>query len=53
MEEKEKTEMIKMIADLNKRLEEGRDYLMGVPDNEITAEDALEALGFGRNGYGG
>lgn len=37
-------------ADLQQRLENGRHYLMGVQQNEITVEDALEAFGFGRNG---
>jgi hypothetical protein len=32
------------------RLDAGRDYLMSTPAGEITAEGALEALGFGRNG---
>ena len=34
----------------SEQLESGRDYLMRVPSNEITVEDALEAFGFGRNG---
>ena len=36
----------------SRRLEKGRDYLMGVLACEIKAEDALEAFGFGRSGYG-
>lgn len=34
----------------NRRLENGRHYLMGVPVSKITAEDALEAFGWTRNG---
>lgn len=33
-----------------KKLEDGRHYLMGVDPTKLTAEDALEALGFGKNG---
>jgi hypothetical protein len=29
-----------------------RNYLMGVPADEVTVEDALESLGYGRNGLG-
>lgn len=29
-----------------------RHYLMGVPSDEITVEDALESLGYGRDGLG-
>jgi len=29
-----------------------RHYLMGVPADEITVEDALESLGYGRDGLG-
>lgn len=29
-----------------------RHYLMSVPADEITVEDALESLGYGRNGLG-
>ena len=32
------------------RLETGRNYLMQVPRENLTVEDALEAFGFGRNG---
>lgn len=31
-------------------MEGGHDYLMGVSDDKLTVEDALEAFGFGRNG---
>jgi hypothetical protein len=36
--------------DSAKRLNEGRDYLMGVQPDKLSVEDALEAFGFGRNG---
>jgi hypothetical protein len=29
-----------------------RNYLMGIPADEITVEDALECLGYGRDGLG-
>lgn len=29
-----------------------RRYLMGVNAHEVTVEDALESLGYGRNGFG-
>ena len=35
---------------LSDALNEGRHYLMGVPSDKVTVEDALEAFGFGRNG---
>ena len=38
------------LAEVNKDLHNGRDYLMGVQPNELSVEDALEAFGFGRNG---
>ena len=38
------------IEKLEQRLNEGRDYLMGVRPNQLTVEDALEAFDFGRNG---
>lgn len=44
-------EAIKTINELNNRLENGRHYLMGVPEEEITVEDALEAFGYTRNGF--
>ena len=36
--------------DTYERLQDGRDYLMGVQPSELTVEDALEAFGFNRNG---
>ena len=38
------------IEKLEQRLNEGRDYLMGVRPNQLTVEDALGAFDFGRNG---
>lgn len=38
------------VQELNARIEECRHYLMGVSEDEITVGDALESLGFGRNG---
>ena len=38
------------IKKLNELLRQGRDYLMSTPQNEISVEDVLEALGFSRNG---
>ena len=40
------------ISELAERLDKGRDYLMQVPADKITVEDALEAFGFGRDGLG-
>ena len=37
---------------LVERLQNGRDYLMGVQSDKLTVEDALEAFGFGRNELG-
>ena len=34
------------------RLDNGRDYLMGVNPKDLNAEDCLEAFGFKRNGLG-
>ena len=55
-----KTEIIEIAAKIGQekeRLEELADfrtqcrhYLMGVPADEITVEDALESLGYGRDG---
>lgn len=39
-----------LITELDKRLQDGRYYLMGVESKKLTVEDALEAFGFGRNG---
>jgi len=39
-----------LMAELDKRLQDGRYYLMGVESKKLTVEDALEAFGFGRNG---
>ncbi len=36
--------------ELNKRLENGRHYLMGVARTEFSIEDCLEAFGYSRNG---
>jgi len=41
-----------IVHDLDKRLDQGRHYLMGVDADKITVEDALEAFGFGRDGLG-
>lgn len=38
------------ITRLHDQLSEGRHYLMGVDEDKITVEDALESFGFGRNG---
>lgn len=46
----EKNKLKEQISDLAKKLQEGRHYLMGVPSDEITVPDALEAFGFGRDG---
>lgn len=48
--EKEIKENNISIKELEDRLQAGRDYLMTVKKSNINAEDALEALGFGRNG---
>lgn len=40
-----------LLCELSQRLENGRCYLMGVKPSELTAEDALEAFGYGRNGF--
>ena len=42
-------EMLEDLADLKLQC---RNYLMGIPADKITVEDALEALGYGRNGLG-
>jgi hypothetical protein len=39
-----------IIRELNQRLENGRHYLMGVKPSELKVEEALEALGYNRNG---
>lgn len=36
--------------DLHSRLQNGRDYLMGVNQKKVVVEDALEAFGFRRSG---
>lgn len=38
--------------DAQRRLDNGRHYLMGVQSEDLTVEDALEAFGYGRNGLG-
>lgn len=38
------------LDDANSQLTGGWQYLMSVPADDITVEDALEAFGFGRNG---
>jgi hypothetical protein len=40
-------ERLEELADLRTQC---RHYLMGVPSDEITVEDALESLGYGRDG---
>lgn len=45
-QDKERLEELAMLR------EQCRKYLMSVPADEITAEDALESLGYGRNGLG-
>lgn len=42
-------ERLEELADLRTQC---RHYLMGVPADEITVEDALESLGYGRDGLG-
>lgn len=49
MEEYSKNEAKKR-RELESRLSDCRDYLMSTARDEITVEDALEQLGFGRNG---
>ncbi len=39
-----------VVRKCNARLNEGRDYLMGVKPSDITVEDALEAFGWTRDG---
>lgn len=39
-----------LITELDKRINDCRHYLMGVRPENLTVEDALEALGFQRNG---
>lgn len=39
-------------SELAKQRDECRHYLMGVQPSELTVEDALESLGYGRNGLG-
>ena len=39
-----------VIQELNRRLNEGRHYLMGVTENEITVKDALTAFGWSSDG---
>ena len=48
----EKERLENQLAELNKRLEDGRSYLMQVKPSELKVEDALESFGFGRNGLG-
>jgi hypothetical protein len=42
-------EMLGELADFR---EQCRHYLMGVNPEKLTVEDALESLGYGRNGLG-
>lgn len=42
-------EQLEELADLRLQC---RNYLMGVPSDKVTVEDALEYLGYGRNGLG-
>ena len=46
------SEMHDTMEELNKQLQDGRNYLMSVNPKDLTVEDALEAFGFGRNGLG-
>jgi len=39
-----------VLVEVNSRLVDGRYYLMSVDPAQITAQDALEAFGFGRDG---
>lgn len=45
-----KSENSNLITELDKRINDCRHYLMGVRPEDLTVEDALEALGFQRNG---
>ncbi len=38
------------IEKLNQKLDEGRNYLMGVRPDELQIDNILEILGFGKNG---
>lgn len=50
MEDAELDESEMEVKTLSYRLESGRNYLMSVKPSELTAEDALEACGFSRDG---
>jgi hypothetical protein len=50
---KENKESGTILENLDERMKNGRHYLMGIPVNDITVEDSLEAFGFGRNGLEG
>jgi chromosome segregation ATPase len=39
-----------LLTELDKRINDCRHYLMGVQPEDLTVENALEALGFQRNG---
>jgi hypothetical protein len=40
-----------MIKELRERLNNGRNYLMGVNPSELNVEDALKAFGYNSNGF--
>lgn len=50
LEERVTSHLQERCCELSCRLQNGRDYLMGVNPADLTVEDALEAFGFGRNG---
>lgn len=41
---------VAQLDELNERLDNGRDYLMGIEPKKLKVADALDALGFSRNG---
>ena len=50
LDESELDEAEWKVKELNHRLQSGRNYLMSVKPSELTAQDALEAFGFSRDG---
>lgn len=47
---KEIMRLRQVVRELDNRIQNTRHYLMSTPTKEITAENALEALGFTRDG---
>lgn len=45
-------ELNNQVFELRDRLDTTRNYLMGVGPKDLTAEDCLDMLGYGRNGLG-